>query len=124
MNKKNELAELKLRCKGRNQLEQWLAKFSTVIQPTPFPFVYNTDKYDDASVLFPIKDTQQFYLKTSNLEYILCKWDMVRFFKVLQELQELQENKGNRSSHIKENEERDEDGKSELNEKDIDIRVN
>lgn len=124
IDKGNELDELKLRCKGKSQLEQWLSRFQTVVQPKPFAFGYDKEKYKDASVLFPIKDTQQFYLKTSYLEYFLAKGDMMKFIRLLKENKGLGNNNKDTRDHDSKIAQRQGSRNSEVNEKDISLDIN
>lgn len=79
------IKEIKLKANSRADTDKWIKILRNIIKPKKYYFVYNEKTQDDASLLFPVGDTKQFYLSMCHLEYILCKGKMSDFFRYYSE---------------------------------------
>ena len=78
----NIIKEFKLKADNRFEMEKWISNLTKKIKPKRFVYTNTNDNYVLANDIFNFKNKSDFYVSLCNLEYILLKNKMRKFFEI------------------------------------------
>ena len=77
----NMIKELKLKTETKSDMEKWIKQLNRKIKPKRYEFNIIFKNYVKSNDIFHFEDKSKFYVSLCNLEYILLKNKMKKFFE-------------------------------------------
>ena len=74
------IKELKIKAETRSEMEKWIKLLNKKIKPKRYEFNITFKNYNKSNDIFHFENKSQFYISLCNLEYILLKNKMKKFF--------------------------------------------